>query len=482
MPPANPLLLQTRRHFFHDCALGLGSVALTSLFNQGRAFSREEGTTNPTAPKKSHFAGKAKAVIYLFMAGGPSQLELFDYKPKLQSLHGKPIPDEFIKGKRFAFMDTFAKEVPKLLASKRAFARHGGSGAWVSECLPHTAGIVDDLAIVRSLATNVFNHAPAKFFVNTGSPQSGRPSMGAWVTYGIGSESNELPGFVVLQSGPRGPRGGAPLWGSGFLPTTFQGVPFRTAGEPILNLTSPKGVTSGRQRQVLDTVKELNEQRQADTGDPEIATRIASYEMAYRMQTSAPELIDVAREDKKTLELYGAEPGKPSFANNCLLARRLVERGVRFVQLYHTDWDHHGAGEANLTAGLDRVCREVDKPCAALVTDLKRRGLLDSTLVIWGGEFGRTPMGEVRDSVGRNHHIDAFTVWLAGGGVKPGLQLGATDELGYAAVEDRVHVHDLQATVLHLLGLDHTRLTFRFQGRDFRLTDVHGEVVERLLA
>jgi hypothetical protein len=482
MPPANPLLLQTRRHFFHDCALGLGSVALTSLFNQGRAFSREEGTTNPTAPKKPHFAGKAKAVIYLFMAGGPSQLELFDYKPKLQSLHGKPIPDEFIKGKRFAFMDTFAKDVPKVLASKRRFARHGGSGAWVSECLPHTAGIVDDLAIVRSLATNVFNHAPAKFFVNTGSPQSGRPSMGAWVTYGIGSESNELPGFVVLQSGPRGPRGGAPLWGSGFLPTTFQGVPFRTAGEPILNLTSPKGVTSGRQRQVLDTVKELNEQRLADTGDPEIATRIASYEMAYRMQTSAPELIDVAREDKKTLELYGAEPGKPSFANNCLLARRLVERGVRFVQLYHTDWDHHGAGEANLTAGLDRVCREVDKPCAALVTDLKRRGLLDSTLVIWGGEFGRTPMGEVRDSVGRNHHIDAFTVWLAGGGVKPGLQLGATDDLGYAAVEDRVHVHDLQATILHLLGLDHTRLTFRFQGRDFRLTDVHGEVVEKLLA
>jgi hypothetical protein len=480
MSNENPLLSRTRRHFFKDCAVGLGSIALASLFNEGRATA--EPIVNPMAPRKPHFRPRAKAVIYLFMAGGPSQLELFDYKPKLQELHGKPIPDEFIKGKRFAFMDTFAKEVPKLLASRRQFAQHGQSGAWVSECLPHFAGIVDDVAIVRSLATNVFNHAPAKFFVNTGSPQSGRPSLGAWVTYGVGSESNELPGFVVLQSGPRGPRGGAPLWGSGFLPTTYQGVPFRTAGEPILNLTSPKGITPDRQRQVLDAVKELNAARLADTGDPEIATRISSYEMAYRMQTSAPDLIDIGREDRRTLEAYGAEPGKASFANNCLLARRLVERGVRFVQLYHTDWDHHGSGQDNLTVGLDKVCRQVDKPCAALVKDLKARGLLDSTLVIWGGEFGRTPMGEVRDSVGRNHHIDAFTMWLAGGGIKPGLQLGATDELGFAAAEDRVHVHDLQATILHLLGLEHTRLTFRFQGRDFRLTDVHGEVVKKLLA
>jgi len=302
------------------------------------------------------------------------------------------------------------------------------------------------------------------------------------VTYGIGSESRDLPGFVVLQSGPRGPRGGAPLWGSGFLPTTYQGVPFRSGGEPILNLARPHGITPDRQRQVLDALKDLNQAHLADTGDPEIATRIASYEMAYRMQTSAPELIDIAREDKKTLEMYGAEPGKASFANNCLLARRLVERGVRFVQLYHTDWDHHGSGDINLTTGLDKVCREVDRPAAALVRDLKRRGLLDSTLVIWGGEFGRTPMGEVRDTVGRNHHIDAYTVWLAGGGVKPGLNLGASDDLGFAAVEDRVHVHDLQATILHLLGLEHTRLTFRFQGRDFRLTDVHGQVVQKLLA
>jgi Protein of unknown function (DUF1501) len=483
MAPSQALLLRTRRHFFQDCALGLGSLALAQLLHESQSRAADQAPlVNPLAPKKGHFPARAKHVIFLFMAGGPSQLELFDFKPKLQELHGKPIPDEFIKGKRFAFMDTFTKEVPKLLATRRKFARHGQSGAWVSECLPHTAGIVDDIAIVRSLATNVFNHAPAKLFLMTGSPQFGRPSIGAWATYGIGSESRDLPGFVVLQSGPRGPRGGAPLWGSGFLPTTFQGVPFRGTGEPILNLSSPKGVTADRQRKVLDTVKELNAIRLADTGDPEIATRISSYEMAYRMQTSAPELIDIAREDKKTLTMYGAEPGKSSFANNCLLARRLVERGVRFVQLFHTDWDHHGTGAENLTTGLDRVCREVDRPCAALVKDLKARGLLKDTLVVWGGEFGRTPMGEVRDSVGRNHHIDAATMWLAGGGVKPGLNLGETDELGFAGVKDRVHVHDLQATILHLLGLDHTKLTFRFQGRDFRLTDVHGEVVTKLLA
>jgi hypothetical protein len=472
-----PLLELTRRHFFKQCGVGLGAAALASLLGEGRA-----AATDPLAPKPGHFPAKARSVIYLFMAGGPSQLELFDYKPKLSQLHGKPIPDDFIKGKRFAFMDTFAKEVPKLLATRRKFARHGKSGTWMSECLPHTAGVVDDITVVRSMATDVFNHAPAKCFANTGSPQFGRPSMGAWVTYGIGSESRDLPGFVVLQSGPRGPRGGNPLWGSGFLPTAYQGVPFRGTGDPILNLRPPADVNDHQQRRVLDAVRELNGVRLADTGDPEIATRIASYEMAYRMQTSAPGLIDIAGEGKKTLEMYGAEPGKPSFANNCLLARRLVERGVRFVQLYHTDWDHHGTGDINLTAGLDRVCRETDRACAALVTDLKRRGLLETTLVIWGGEFGRTPMGENRDSVGRNHHIDAYTMWLAGGGVQRGYNLGTSDELGFAAAEDRVHVHDLQATVLHLLGLDHTRLTFKFQGRDFRLTDVRGEVVKKLLA
>jgi hypothetical protein len=322
--------------------------------------------------------------------------------------------------------------------------------------------------------------------MNTGSAQTGRPSMGAWVTYGIGSASQSLPGFVVLQSGPRGPRGGAPLWGSGFLPTAYQGVPFRSSGEPILDLASPRGVTPTRQKQVLDAVRDLNAVRLADTGDPEISTRIASYEMAYRMQSSAPELMELSGETKQTLDMYGAEPGKPTFANNCLLARRLVERGVRFVQLYHTDWDHHGGQGANLRDSLDHVCKEIDRPAAALVRDLKRRGLLDDTLVLWGGEFGRTPMGEVRDvggrDIGRNHHIEAFTVWMAGGGVKPGVNLGATDELGYTAIEDKIHVHDLQATVLHLLGLDHKRLTFRFQGRDFRLTDVRGEVVTKLLA
>ncbi|HKI34754.1 MAG TPA: DUF1501 domain-containing protein [Gemmataceae bacterium] len=480
----NPLLLRTRRHFFTDCAVGLGSMALASLLNDGKVSAAPQ-LLNPLAARQPHFPGKAKAVIYLFMAGAPSQLELFDYKPKLVEYDGKPMPDEFIKGKRFAFMDTFTKEHPKCLGSRRKFARHGQSGTYVSECLPHLAGVVDDLAVVRSLQTNVFNHAPAKFFINTGSAQTGRPSMGSWVTYGLGSESQSLPGFVVLQSGPRGPRGGAPLWGSGFLPTTYQGVPFRSGGEPILNLSNPKGVSAQRQKEVLDAVRDLNAERLADTGDPEIATRIASYEMAFRMQTSAPELIDLAGETRQTLEMYGAQPGKVSFANNCLLARRLVERGVRFVQLYHTDWDHHGGQGANLRDSLDQVCKEIDRPCAALVRDLKRRGLLDETLVVWGGEFGRTPMGEVRDvggkDIGRNHHIDAFTVWLAGGGVRPGVNLGVTDELGYAPVEDRVHVHDLQATILHLLGLEHTRLTFRFQGRDFRLTDVHGEVVTKLL-
>jgi hypothetical protein len=477
----NPLLQQTRRHFFKDCAVGLGSMALASLSHASTPEFR-----SPLAPQQPHFPPKARSVIYLFMAGAPSQLELFDYKPKLVEYDGKPMPDEFIKGKRFAFMDTFTKEHPKCLGSRRKFARHGQSGTYVSECLPHLAGVVDDLAVVRSVQTNVFNHAPAKFFINTGSAQTGRPSMGAWVTYGLGSESQSLPGFVVLQSGPRGPRGGAPLWGSGFLPTTFQGVPFRSGGDPILNLSSPKGVTPQGQKDVLDAVRDLNAARLADTGDPEIATRIASYEMAYRMQTSAPELIDLGGETRQTLVMYGAEPGKVSFANNCLLARRLVERGVRFVQLYHTDWDHHGGQGANLRDSLDQVCREIDRPCAALVRDLKRRGLLNDTLVLWGGEFGRTPMGEVRDvggkDIGRNHHIEAFTVWMAGGGVKPGLTLGTTDEFGYAPVEDRIHVHDLQATILHLLGLEHTRLTFRFQGRDFRLTDVHGNMIGKLLA
>src|SRR5438105_1824753 len=457
MNPRDNLLLQTRRHFFGECALGLGSMALASLLSDGKLFAREQHASfaNPLAPKIGHFPARDKSVIYLFMACVPSQLELFDYKPKLQELNGKPIPDSYLRGKRFAFMDTFAKEVPKLLATRRKFSRHGRSGAYVSECLPHLAGIVNDITLVRSMVTDVFNHAPAKIFVNTGSAQFGRPSMGSWVTYGIGSQSQNLPGFVVLQSGPRGPRGGAANWANGFLPTTYQGVPFRSGGEPILNLTSPRGITATRQRQALDAIRDLNASRLQLTGDTEIATRISSYEMAYRMQTSAPELIDLSKESKQTLALYGAEPGKVSFANNCLLARRLVERGVRFIQLYHTDWDHHGTGENTLNAGLDLRCKEVDRPMAALVKDLKQRGLLEHTLVVWGGEFGRTPMGEIRETTGRNHHIDAFTMWIAGGGIKPGLNLGASDALGFAPVDDRVHVHDVQATILHLLGIDH---------------------------
>jgi hypothetical protein len=479
---ARALHQKTRRHFFTECGVGLGAAALSTLLAGDRPASAAEGIRDPLAPKPGHFPARAKSVIYLFMAGGPSQLELFDFKPELQKFSGRPIPDSFIQGRRFAFMDMFTKEHPKLLGTYRRFARCGASGAWVSNLLPHMAEVVDDLAIVKSAATDVFNHAPAKLFANTGTAQFGRPSMGAWVTYAIGTGSADLPGFVVLQSGSRGPRGGAVNWGSGFLPSAYQGVPLRSGGEPILNLTTPAGISPERQRRAIDTVVALNQARLEVTADPEIATRITAYEIAARMQTSAPELIDLASENQATLKLYGAVPGKPSFANNCLLARRLVERGVRFVQLYHTDWDHHGVPGQTLTRDLDQVCRDIDQPCAALIKDLKSRGLLENTLVVWGGEFGRTPMGEIRETVGRNHHIDAMTMWMAGGGVKAGFTLGETDEFGFAPVCDRVHIHDVQATILHLLGLEHTKLTFRFQGRDFRLTDVGGNVVTKLLA
>ena len=490
--PEEQLLRLTRRHFFRECRIGLGAMALGTLLSEdgllgddalrhdaGRGLT---GTgladTGPLAVRPPHFKPKVKSVIFLFMAGGPSQLELFDYKPKLQDLDGKVIPPSYVENKRFAFL----KKDAKLLGTRRKFAHHGESGQQVSECLPHLASIADEIAIIRTMATDVFNHGPAKLFTNTGSPRFGFPSMGAWITYGIGSAARDLPGFVVLQSGPRGPRGGAPNWGSGFLPTTYQGAPFRGKGEPILNLANPRGINARRQRQFIDAVNDFNRLRFAHTRDAEIETRIASYEMAYRMQRSAPELIDISGESKETLEMYGAEIGKPSFANNCLLARRLVQRGVCFVQLYHTDWDHHGNRGTELGESLDKICREVDRPSAALVKDLKRLGLLEETLVIWGGEFGRTPQGEPREMLGRDHHIESYAMWLAGGGVGRGITIGETDDLGYYPAEDRVHVHDLQATVLHLLGLDHLKLTYRFQGRDFRLTDVGGNVVRKLLA
>ncbi len=473
------LLHTTRRHFFGQCGVGLGSMALASLLaDESRATIVPPDPQNPLAPRPPHFTPKAKRVVFMFMAGGPSQLELFDFKPKLQELDGQVVPPEYTKNKRFAFI----KGDAKLLGTKRKFARHGQCGAELSELLPHLATAVDDVCFVKSMVTDVFNHGPAKLFVNTGSSRFGLPSMGSWLTYGIGSESRDLPGFVVLQSGPRGPRGGNPLWGSGFLPTAYQGVPFLGGSEPILNLASPPGIDRTREARFFDTVGRLNAERLAAVGDPEIATRISAYEMAYRMQSSAPELIDLSAESKATLDAYGAEPGKPSFANNCLLARRLLERGVRFVQLYHTDWDHHGNNDTHLGQPLDERCKEVDQPSVALVKDLKERGLLEDTIVIWGGEFGRTPMGEPRDLIGRDHHVDGYTMWLAGGGIQGGQTIGMTDELGYYAVEDRVHVHDLQATILHLMGLDHLKLTYKFQGRNFRLTDVGGNVVQKMLA
>lgn len=478
--PADQLSALTRRHFFSRCGMGLGGIALASMLNRPSSFAATSSATPPSPGRILHHVPRAKNVIYLFMAGGPSQLELFDYKPKLIELNNQPIPQSFIEGKRFAFMDS--SHGTKLLGTRRTFKQHGKSGAWVSDLFPHTAQVVDDISIVKSCQATLFNHAPAKLFMNTGSGQFGRPSMGSWVNYGLGSEANDLPGFVVLQSGPRGPRGGAVNWGSGFLPTTHQGVPLRGTGDPILNLSNPRGITTEKQRQTVDAIRDLNLKRAVATGDAEIHTRIAAYEMACRMQASAPELIDLSKESQATMNLYGIEKDKPSFARNCLLARRLVERGVRFVQLYHTNWDSHGGPGENLQSDFEKVCREVDQGQAALVQDLKARGLLKDTLVVWGGEFGRTPMGENRDTTGRNHHIDAFTMWFAGGGTKPGVTIGETDELGFNAVADKAHVHDLHATILHLLGIDHTKLTFRFQGRDFRLTDVHGEILKPLLA
>jgi uncharacterized protein (DUF1501 family) len=466
----------TRRWFFRECGVGLGGMALATLLGERSAAassSSAAATVNPLAPKPGHFAARAKHVIFLFQAGAPSHLELFDYKPELAKWNGKLPPAELLKDYRAAFINPNST----LLGPKFTFAHHGQSGAELSELLPFTSEIADEIAIVKSMQTDAFNHAPAQIFMNTGSQQFGRPSMGAWTTYGLGSESQDLPGFVVFSTGAKGTSGGAANWGCGFLPTVYQGVPFRGQGDPVLFLSNPRGVDAELQRDTLDTIQRLNQMHLGAVGDPEIATRINSFELAYRMQTSAPELMDLTRESAATLEMYGAEPGKPSYANSCLLARRLVERGVRFVQIFHEAWDHHGG----LTQGLKDQCGKTDRASAALVKDLKQRGLLEDTLVIWGGEFGRTPMVQGGND-GRDHHPKAFTMWLAGGGIKRGLTLGETDEFGFNATKDKVHVHDLHATILHLLGFDHTKLTYRFQGRDFRLTDVSGEIVTKLIA
>lgn len=473
--PLPPFLLD-RRALLHKGGLGLGAAALSSLLARDLPAAP---TTDPTLPRDPHFAPKAKHVIYLHMIGAPSQLDLFDYKPELQKRDGQACPPELLEGKRFAFIGT----ENELQGSPFKFKQHGQSGIWMSELLPHLASVADDLCVIHSLHTQEINHAPAQMFLHSGFGQGGRPSFGAWVTYGLGSENSDLPAYVVLLSGPPGGAGTA-LWSTGFLPSVYQGIQFRSEGDAVLFLSNPEGHSRSDRRHVLDAVKALNEQRLSVLRDPEIATRISQYEMAYRMQASVPDLMDISQESPATLDMYGATPGKASFANNCLLARRLVERGVRLVQLYDADWDHHGGLDKRLPA----KAKDVDQGMAALIRDLKLRGLLDETLVIWGAEFGRTPIRQGQDGsgkktgIGRDHHKDAYTMWLAGGGIKPGITHGKTDEFGFNVVENPVHVHDLNATILHQLGLDHERLTFRYQGRDFRLTDVHGELVRGILA
>lgn len=463
-----PLQAMNRRAFLGRTGLGLGSAALTALLSG-------EAVAAPGVIPQLHFRPRAKRVIYLYMAGGPSHLETLDYKPELARLHGQPMPESFTKGQPIAQLQGAKLNC---FAPQHPFVKAGQSGQTISALFPHLAKVADDLCIVRSLKTEAINHDPAHTFMNTGTTISGRPAMGSWLWYGLGSEGDNLPGFVVLvstgRSGQQQPIA-ARHWHSGFLPSRFQGVEFRSKGDPVLYVRSPQGVSAERQHDVVDTLQRLNEFHQGSVHDPEIATRISQYEMAFRMQSSVPELMDVSREPKEVLDLYGTAGGDGSFAANCLLARRLAERGVRFIQLYHRDWDHHG----NIKRDIETVAKEVDQAAAALLLDLKRRGMLDDTLVIWGGEFGRTPMAQ---GSGRDHHMKGFSMWLAGGGIKGGVAYGNTDELGYNAVENIVHVHDLHATMLYLLGVDHKRLTFKFQGRDFRLTDVHGEVVRPILA
>ena len=477
----------TRRQFLRTSHAGIGGLALASLLaRDGRAADKGKSASpdTPAAGRLPHFAAKAKHVIYLHMSGGPPQQELFDYKPELVKHHLQPCPDELLKNQRFAFI----KGHPLLLGTPYKFAQQGQCGAWVSELLPRVGGLVDDLAIIRSMHTDQFNHAPAELLMFTGTPRNGGAAMGSWITYGIGSDNDDLPGFVVLISGGTDPTGGKALWSTGFLPTVYQGVQCRTTGDPILYVSNPKGMDREARRRSLDALRSLNEYEMKEVGDPETLTRISQYELAFRMQMSVPQVMDIKQEPGAILEQYGAKPGASSFANNCLLARRLVERGVRFVQLFDWGWDCHGTGKGDdIVYHLPEKCREIDRPIAALVTDLKRRGLLDETLVIWGGEFGRTSMNEARGGskfLGRDHHPHCFTLWMAGGGIKGGVNLGATDELGYSITESPMTVHDLQATILHQLGIDAERFRFPYQGLQQRLIGVEGDgrVRKELLA
>jgi hypothetical protein len=481
-PSLELLQFQTRRHFIRN-ATGLGAIALSSLFQLDALGAKPAAApSNPLAPKQPHFPAKAKRVIYLHLTGSPPHLDLWDYKPELVKRDGQECPDAFLKGKRFAF----TTGTPKLLGTRRTFAQYGKNGTWMSDAIPHLHELADELCVINSMNTDQFNHAPAELLVYTGSPRPGRPSIGAWVTYGLGTENQNLPGFVVLISSGVQPNGGKNSFGSGFLPSVYQGVQCRSKGDPVLYASDPEGLNRDLRRASLDTLRELNELQGKELGHPETQTRIAQYELAFRMQTSVPEVMDISKEKADTLEAYGAKPGESSFANNCLLARRLVEQGVRYVQLFDWGWDFHGTSAAeDIRDGLTKKCATMDRPVAALLKDLRQRGLLDDTLVILGGEFGRTPFREGRtakgDILGRDHYPDCYTMVMAGGGVKPGTY-GSSDELGFSVAENKVHIHDLQATILHLLGFNHERLTFRFQGRDYRLTDVHGEVVKSILA
>ena len=474
------LLHTTRRQFLHSAGqFSLGAIALDALLGN----NAEAATPNPMAPRKPHFPAKAKRVVYLHMSGAPPHLDILDYKPELVKRNGQPAPDQFVKGKTFAF----TSGTPKLMGTPRTFAQYGKGGTWLSDAVPNFHRIADDICVVKSMWTDQFNHAPAELLLYTGSPRQGRPSMGSWATYGLGSENENLPGFVVLISSGVKPSGGANCWSTGFIPSVFQGVQCRSKGDPVLYVSDPAGMDRDLRRKTLDALRDLNEEQSRELGHPETATRIAQYELAFRMQTSVPEVMDIAREPKAVLDNYGAQPGDSSFANNCLLARRLLEQGVRFVQLFDWGWDFHGTNPGeDIRDGLTKKMQRTDKPIAALVEDLKQRGMLDDTLIVWGGEFGRTPFREGRTAgggvLGRDHFPDAFSLWMCGGGIKPGITYGETDELGFSVVQDKVHIHDLQATILHQLGFDHTKLTYRFQGRDYRLTDVHGHVVKGILA